>query len=143
MCEAATPSYCSYSKTTSNVQDDRRRRENWKASAILGSILFVSGFLLTACSNPGSDIQGTWNMSASGIPVGEATITPDSLSLYPNAFAAASGTKQVTEKAKWTRSGNQITAIEPAGTKVTFSILDPDHMNLGNGNESVLLSRNK
>jgi hypothetical protein len=113
-------------------------------AALFGSILFVSGFSLAACSNPGSDIQGTWIMSSSGIPLGEATITPDSLSIYPNAGAVAlGGAKQVTEKVKWKRSGNQITAIEPAGSKVTFSILDPDHMNLENGNEPVLLSRNK
>ena len=112
--------------------------------ALFGSILFVSGFSLTACSNPGSDIQGTWTMSSSGIPGGEATITADSLSIYPNAGAMVlGGSKQVTEKVKWKRSGNQITAIEPAGTKVTFSILDPDHMNLDTGDGAVLFSRNK
>jgi hypothetical protein len=113
-------------------------------SDLYGSILFVLAFALAACSNPGSDIQGTWNMSASGVPMGEATITPDSLSIYPNAFTAAvGGVKQITEKVKWKRNGKEITAIEPAGSKVTFAILDPDHMNLENGSDPVLLSRNK
>jgi hypothetical protein len=111
--------------------------------ALFGSILFVSGISLTACSNPGSDMQGTWKMSTSGVDAGQMIVTPDSMNIYPSQMSTLLGGKQSSVKTKWKKSGNQITAIEETGAKETFTVLDRDHLNLENAGGPVLLTRDK
>lgn len=111
--------------------------------ALYGSILFALAFSITACSNPGSDMQGTWKMSTGGVDAGQMIVTADSMNTYPSQMSTLLGGKPTSVKTKWEKSGNQITAIEQTGAKETFTVIDRDHLNLENAGAPVLLTRDK
>src|ERR1700686_2198505 len=95
--------------------------------AFYGSIVFVLGFSITACSNQSNGIEGTWKMNVSGMDAGQMIVTPDSLSVYPSTTSTLMGGKPSSEKFKLKRSGNQITVIGEKSGTMTFTVLDRDH----------------
>ncbi len=117
--------------------------ELMRSLAFYGSILFIFGLSLTACGNAGKDVQGTWDMSVMGIDAGKMIFTPDSTTIYPSVGASMLGSKQGSSKVKWQRSGNQITAIDEAGQKMTLTVVDQDHLNFKTADGDALLTREK
>ena len=90
-------------------------------------------------------MQGTWKMSVMGIDGGQMIITSDSVTIYPSVTTAvlSGDAKPATSKVKWKESGNQITSIDETGGKLTFTVLDKDHLSLKSPDGDELFTREK